>query len=352
MNRTITHTKAKGVTGLACLLLFFSLLSACRYDDLSVAKPNENFRMADDFIKNNYDFSLFSEALQYTGLADTLHLPGPYTVVAPNNSAFNELGIQLPGDIRRLNRDSLRQAMAYHIINRKLLLANMPVNGIDVRYETLAGIQLYMSLISFSPVYPDFIRNNLYFSGSEAYRKDVTIVNGTLHAIEKVMKQYPGKTVQQWLAARADYSVFVAGLQKFGLWQELSGPGPFTIFAPDNKAFASAGITLATVESWNVADYIGARLLGAYIFYNKNYFTTDVSVAGNANNESSYITTPRNDNAYIEWFGALLRARQSQSLGWSNDATVNKHKSDHLCENGIVHTLDNILIKPENARAD
>lgn len=351
MNKIITNVKYKSYLSLACLLLC-TLLSACSYDDLSVTKPNENFRLADDFLKNNYDFSLFYAALQYTGLADTLHKAGPYTVIAPNNKAFNEIGIQLPGDIYKLNRDSLRQAMAYHIINRKLLVANMPVNGVDVRYQTLAGIQLYLSMASFDPLFPEYVNHRPFFSGSLAYRKDIPLVNGTMHAVDKIMKQYPGVGVQKWLAARPQYSIFVSGLKKFGLWDELAQKGPFTIFAPENKAFTDAGITQAVVDGMNPAQYIGPRLFGCYIFYNKSYFTTDREVFATINRELEFYTTPRNDNSKISWYNSLdmsMESVQGGSNSWYYRIAASRPKSDNLCTDGMVHTLSGVLVKPANA---
>lgn len=340
-----------------CLLLLCAVQSGCKYDDLSVARPNENFRLAGDFLKNNYDFSLFYVALDYTGLTGKLNEPGPFTVLAPNNEAFNKMGIQLPGDIRKLNRDSLRQAMSYHIIPRRLLQANLPVNGVDVRYETLAGIPLYVSIASFSPGNNAYPINQLYFSGSLAYRKDVVLANGTLHALEKVMKQYPGKTIQDWLIARKDYTMFISGLKKFGFWDELAGTGPFTIFAPDNKAFTDAGITQADIDQLDPSKYIGQRLFGAYILYNKNYFMSDQVVFGIINGESFYTSTVRNDDSKFslrmsdgEFFLALTSSKGSfdwyYQVNGSRESVV---KTDNLCENGIVHAIPGLLMKPQNA---
>ncbi|WP_162996236.1 fasciclin domain-containing protein [Mucilaginibacter celer] len=353
MNKSINQMKH---TGLVFCLLLCTLLSACKYDDLSVKKPNETFRLGGDFLKNNYDFSLFYTALQYSGLVDKLNEAGPYTIIAPNNKAFNEIGIQLPGDIYKLNRDSLKQAMAYHIIPRKLTLASFPVNGVDVRYETLAGISLYESIGSFFPGNAAAI-NQLYFSGSLVYRKDVVLANGTLQAVDKVMKQYPGKTVQSWLASRPNFSIYVSGLKKFGLWDELAGAGPFTIFAPDNQAFINVGMTQEIVDQLNPADYSGPRLFGAYIYYDKSYFMSDRVIFGIINAEGSYKSTPRDDDSSMNWFAGStygnLQLLSKITNKWYYMVTLTANDvalSDNLCNNGLVHKISGVLMKPENAR--
>lgn len=354
----MTNLKHKALINYAYLLVLCALLGACKYDDLSVAKPNENFRLAGDFLKNNYDFSLFYAALDYTGLVSKLNETGPFTVLAPNNQAFNELGIQLPEDIRKLNRDSLRQAMSYHIIPRKLLQANLPVNGVDVRYETLADISLYVSIASFSPANSAYPVNQLYFSGSLASRKDVALANGVLHMLDKVMKQYPGKTVQDWLAARPQYSIFVSGLKKFGLWNKLAGSGPFTIFAPDNSAFADAGITQSDIDQLNPSKYLGQRLFGAYLLYNKNYFISDKTVFSIINSESRYTSIVKDDSSTFSFYVSdndytLMVVSVKGTYDWYNQVYGNSQESaaklDNLCENGIVHGITGILVRPENA---
>ncbi|MBN9382411.1 MAG: fasciclin domain-containing protein [Chitinophagaceae bacterium] len=351
--------KTRKYTGLLLPVVISSaLFTSCKHEDLAVSKPNENVRTAGDFIKNNYDFSLFYAALDYTGLIRQLNEKGPFTVLAPANKAFMELGIQTAADVQRLNRDSLKQAMAFHILTRRLMQADVPVNGVDIEYETLAGIPLYATFACYAPGNSAYSYDKLYFSGSFAYRKDVQLANGVLHALVKVMKQYPGKTVRQWLADRPDYSIFVSGLKKFGLWDELAGDGPFTIFAPDNKAFTDAGISQAVVDDLETDKYIGQRLFGAYILYKKRYFLADKILFNIVNGEASYLTTIRNDQAVFGWYdyqgdyNLSLTSGRIQPIIYYGSVDVPGalgYRLDHLCSNGIVHDTPGLLIKPEQA---
>jgi uncharacterized surface protein with fasciclin (FAS1) repeats len=347
-----------------CSVVFFS----CKHADLTLPMPNENMRPAGDFLKNNYDFSLFYAALEYTGLADTLNGKGPFTVLAPDNQSFNELGIQFPEDFKRMNKDSLRQVMRYHILPRRLVQADVPVNGVDVRYMTLAGTELYTSFATYALGNTAYAYNKLYFSGSLAYRKDVPLANGILHVLNKVMKPYLGKTVQDWLSGHADYSIFVSGLKKFGLWDELAGTGPFTIFAPNNKAFADAGLGQSDIDTLNTSKYIGARLFGAYILYKKRYFLSDQIVFKIINNESFYTSFLRDDNSSLSFFcnedGIYPNAIPYYSIVWLSSkkplvefdptqvsVTVTGSikdfaRMDHLCENGVLHDMIGLLVNP------
>ena len=49
---------------------------------------------------------------------------------------------------------------------------------------------------------------------------------------------YPNRSIVENAAASADHQTLVAAVTAAGLVETLSGPGPFTVFAPTNEAFA------------------------------------------------------------------------------------------------------------------
>ena len=55
------------------------------------------------------------------------------------------------------------------------------------------------------------------------------------------------KSIVENAAAEASFSTLVAAVKAAGLAETLSGPGPFTVFAPTNEAFAK--LPAGTVES-------------------------------------------------------------------------------------------------------
>lgn len=52
-------------------------------------------------------------------------------------------------------------------------------------------------------------------------------------------QMFPSKTMLDNLSASGDHDTFVAAVRTAGLDGVLSGPGPFTIFAPTDSAFAA-----------------------------------------------------------------------------------------------------------------
>jgi len=58
---------------------------------------------------------------------------------------------------------------------------------------------------------------------------------------------YPSKNIIQNAVNSKDHTTLVAAVKAAGLVDTLSGPGPFTVFAPTNKAFAK--LPAGTVDS-------------------------------------------------------------------------------------------------------
>src|SRR5688572_9274817 len=56
------------------------------------------------------------------------------------------------------------------------------------------------------------------------------------------------QTITDLVVASDNFSTLETAVLKAELQSTLSGPGPFTVFAPDNDAFASSGITTATIN--------------------------------------------------------------------------------------------------------
>ena len=343
------------------LLAPLLLIASCKHDDLSMVKPNENLRPVADFIKNNYEMTLFSAALDKVGYSDQLNAEGPFTFLVPTDLAFNELGVYRASDFDKMNIDSLKRIIGYHILPRRLTLNDVPTNGVDIRYATLEGSSLYASLASTVPGGGSLV-NELYFSGSDVVRKDVIVANGVLHVLNQVMKPNFDISTQQWLAQRPDYSVFVAGLKKFNLWEQLSGSGLFTVFAPDNQALEAVGITQETLNTMNANDYKGDLLFGSYLLYDRHFFISDAQVFSIINSDSRFMYFLKNDTHYMEYYAGknYPSFKLSYTLKLRTGNTVYDQvvrevtstivgRNDNLCSNGLVHHLVEGLVRPEEA---
>lgn len=338
------------------ILISFLLLtiSACKHDDLEVYQENKNYRNAADFVKNNYDLSLFYAALQQTDLLETLKGEGPFTLFAPNDAAFNDLGITKPADFAKMNKDSLKLLMKYHVLPRRLFRDNVPKKTVDNRYDNLAGKRSYLGLFSTDGL------NRLYVNGALAGPVDVILSNGVLHVLNKVIKYREG-TVADVLANRPQYRIFVAALKHFGYWEQLKEKGPWTILAPDNDAFAAANITLEDIQAMKPEDY-KRRLFGVYVFRN-HFFYSDLSIIGSRggqgyfSNSSAYLRVPvEGDEEISSGVGSneqIFTINTMPLEGYSVLRTTTfgaGYKLDDMSDNGMVHNIKNLLVLPQEAK--
>ena len=76
-------------------------------------------------------------------------------------------------------------------------------------------------------------------SSPPVYRRDDPMVGGA--------PMYPSKNIVENAVNSKDHTTLVAAVKAAGLVDTLEGPGPFTVFAPTNEAFAA--LPKGTVET-------------------------------------------------------------------------------------------------------
>ncbi len=134
-------------------------------------------------------------------------------------------------------------------------------------------------------------------------------------------------TITDVVVNNANFSVLKEAVVKANLATTLSGAGPFTVFAPDNAAFSSAGITSASVVALTPAQLsdlllyhtIGAKILAANVPAGPN---AKVITAGG---DSVFVTK----NAAGVFVNGIKVAA-----------------ADVAADNGVIHVLSKALNKP------
>ena len=125
--------------------------------------------------------------------------------------------------------------------------------------------------------------------------------------------------------ATEGFSTLVAALTAAGLVETLQGEGPFTVFAPNDAAFAALpeGLLEKLLLPENVAvltSILTYHVVGAKVL------STDV-VAGDA--------------ASVEGSNLALTTDMGVKV---NDATV--IQADVTASNGVIHVIDKVLVPP------
>lgn len=84
-----------------------------------------------DVVNNSEDHTIFSELLAETGLEQVVSQPGPYTVIAPKDEAFEAMGSEL--DQLRANPEQLQNVVISHLFQGEVPSEDVEPNiGIEV----------------------------------------------------------------------------------------------------------------------------------------------------------------------------------------------------------------------------
>ena len=134
-------------------------------------------------------------------------------------------------------------------------------------------------------------------------------------------------TITDLVVADANFSLLEAAVVKANLATTLSGTGPFTVFAPDDAAFAASGLNAAAVNGLSQAD---ASSIILYHALGAEIRSTQVPAGPNAK-----VTTASGDSVYV--------TRNSNGV-FVNGVPVTTADID--ADNGVIHKINRVLMPP------
>ena len=119
-------------------------------------------------------FKTFAAAIERAGLNDTLNGPGPFTVFAPTDAAFEKLPAgRLETLFKPENKAELASLVNYHVINGRKLVGDMKS---WVTTRTVNGQSVPIKVTS----------STISFDGATVTAADIGSSNGIIHGIDKV----------------------------------------------------------------------------------------------------------------------------------------------------------------------
>lgn len=136
-------------------------------------------------------------------------------------------------------------------------------------------------------------------------------------------------TIVDVAAGNADFSTLVAAVTRAGLVDTLKGTGPFTVFAPNNKAFTDSGIT--DVNS------VPVDQLKTILLYHV--------VAGNV--PSSAVTAGPVDSAANLTIFIGTQGGVKLNGGNAVQGGANVTQTDITASNGVIHVIDRVILPPD-----
>lgn len=285
--------------------------------------------------------------MQTAGFVDALNGEDVYTVFAPTNDAFAKLSAETIAAVTS-NPMLLEDVLEYHLIDGAGVLSTQLTLGMTPTTEEGSTLEV----TSLDPV---------TINDAVVTTADIVASNGVIHLIDTVLippddmdgdepplptgppatavsppvttvsppvttaaPPSTGDTIVDLAVNTPELSTLALLLGQAGFVNVLSGPGPFTVFAPSNKAF----------EELSGSKWIARNpaLLNPILLYH---------VVGDATILSTDLTLGA-EAPTLE--GHPVTVTQLSPTVMINRATVTA--ADVVASNGVVHIIDEVLIPP------
>jgi uncharacterized surface protein with fasciclin (FAS1) repeats/subtilisin-like proprotein convertase family protein len=248
------------------------------------------------------------------GLDGALQGPGPLTVFAPTDAAFNLLDPAVVAALVADPQGALTNVLLYHVVAGQALSTDLSDGQVIV---TLNGQSVTVTINN----------GNVFINNAQVIVADILADNGVVHVIDAVLvpADEPEPTTVWDIIVDSDVHNTLESLVLLaGLDGALQGPGPLTVFAPTDAAF---NLLDPAVVAALVADPQGA-LTNVLLYH---------VVAGQA------LSTDLSDGQVIVTLnGQSVTVTISNGNVFINNAQV--IVADILADNGVVHVIDAVLV--------
>lgn len=312
---------------LALLMSLFFL--SCDVDDNNESYPLPLSTIA-EFAASNSDLSNLTAALSAAdGNLLSLLNGGNYTVLAPNNFAFDFfLGKNGFTSIDEVPTDILKKILLNHVISGTVKSSDLAaaVSGYTSTNATNTDgnfLSMYFST-----------NNGVVFNGvSTVLNPDIAASNGVMHVVDALIEL---PTVVTFATTNPDFEILVTALTRDDLSEDFvsilsttTEPAPFTVFAPTNEAFSSLFFELG-VDSLNDIDTATLEsTLGTHVVAEANVRSEDLF-------NGMLITTIGDD--------LTISIGTGPQLVDLNSRTANIIATDIQAYNGVIHVIDNVML--------
>ena len=274
-----------------------------------------------DLVQTDPKFSILSEAIVAADLTATLESAGPFTVFAPTNDAFAALLTELGVTKAQLLADKplLTAVLTYHVLPSRVAKAAVPAGR---AITTVQG-----GIFKVDAVGADLVITDGRNRSAKIIATDSAAPNGLIHTIDKVLLP-ANRNIVATAQALPNFSILVEAVVAAGLVDALSAPGPFTVFAPTNAAFASLLAELGLSKEQLLANRPLLTQVLTYHVVPARVLKADVPVG-------TPVTTLQGQTLTVDGTLAIndQRGRKAAITG-----------TDVLTSNGVIHVIDRVIL--------
>jgi uncharacterized surface protein with fasciclin (FAS1) repeats len=272
--------------------------------------------------EDNPDLSDLFAALNAAELVGTLSGDGPFTVFAPNNSAFDALPNNGAALTYLLNsKEILTKVLEYHVASGNFSSGNLTTGQ---KIPMLAG----------GDVTVDITGGTVKINSATVIKPDVEASNGVIHIIDQVLLpsdvNFTSPTIPELASSDTDLSTLVIAVGAANLGDKLAQLSPLTVFAPTNEAFTALNASCECLEALLKDQTALASVLEYHVLDQE--LTAAQLVSGGT--ESIKTLGGSDVNITISDGKVMI----------NGDTTVTT--PDLYAVNGVVHVIDQVLLPP------
>ncbi|MBL0055198.1 MAG: fasciclin domain-containing protein [Chitinophagaceae bacterium] len=299
-------------------------LSSCSKDDDPVVTNTIT-----DVVVNSASYSVLEEAVVKANLATTLSGAGPFTVFAPDNTAFANAGIT-SATVATLSSTQLSDLLLYHTLGSKILAASVPA-GPNAKVITAGGDSVFVTRNA----------SGVYINGIKVATADISADNGVIHSLSKALNKPSGNIVATAQAPGSGLDSLVKAIVRANnapggdptLIATLSS-ATLTVFAPTNAAFTQLLSALSLTDINNIP--VGTLLaVLRYHVVGGRAFSSDLANGNLAMLAGGNTTINLTNGAG----GGPTIKGNGNGVNLSNIVGTNL-----MCRNGVVHVIDRVLL--------
>jgi len=193
-----------------------------------------------DIVVNSADHTTLEAAVVAAGLVETLQGEGPFTVFAPTDAAFAALP---EGTIDALLADipALTDILTYHVVGGKAMSTDLSDGQM---IATVNGKEIEVTINE----------EGVFINNAKVTVADIEADNGVVHVIDAVL--LPPVTVFDIINESANHQTLEVTIKQAGLDEALQGKGPFTVFAPTDRAFAAIPVAELSGLINNLSEFL------------------------------------------------------------------------------------------------
>ncbi len=313
-------------------LMVLPVVTSCSDDDSN--NTNQDGNSIADIASANQNLSILVQALDRANLVATLDGQGSYTVFAPTNQAF-EAFLDAKGfaSVEDVPVPTLKEILLNHVVSGAATSSSLETGYVKTMAKGSASSTNTLSMF-INTANGVVLNGGASNGGATVTTADIMASNGVVHVVNNVIDL---PTVTSHAIANPDFSILVQALTRddqpdfAGI---LSGTqsAPFTVFAPNNAAFASLLTELSLPGLASIPQATLENTLKYHVVAGQNVLSTSLM-----------------DNMEVATFQGgefTINLEGGASIADANGRVSTITATDVQASNGVVHMVNKVLLPP------